>query len=100
MYTHARQFPHFAGRTDAEIIAIVRRALAKHPRYFKLRQVQIILTALMLVFTFVGTILAGLKLGFAFVAAGVLGTLVILVWNLVWINTALYRITRDEIRAD
>jgi hypothetical protein len=98
MYTHARQFPHFAGMTDSEIIGVVRRAMAKNPRYFKLRRVQVVLAALLIVATLVGAIFAGLELDFAFVAAGAVSTLAILGWNLVWINTALYRITAEEIQ--
>ena len=100
MYTHARQFPHFTGMTDTEIVAVVRRAMAKRPNYFRLRQAQIVLTALLLVATLVGAIFAGLELGIAFVTAGAIGTLMILAWNLIWVNTALYRITHEEMQAD
>jgi hypothetical protein len=39
------------------------------------------------------------EIGIAFVVAGSVSTAALLAWNFVWVNTALYRITRDEMQA-
>lgn len=36
--------------------------------------------------------------GFAMMAAGAGGTAFVLLWNLVWVNTVLYRLTWDEVQ--
>jgi len=98
MYTHARQFPHFAGMGDDQIRAVAKRAVAKHPRYLTLRQIQKVVTAIVVVATLVSAVLAGAGVGLGLMCAGALGTLAIVIWNAIWVNTALYRITHDEMQ--
>jgi hypothetical protein len=44
-----------------------------------------------------GLLAGGVRIGPALLTAGVVGTLAVLAWNVVWLNTVLFRITREEI---
>ena len=97
MYTHARQFPHFAGMSDAEIRAIAKRAVAKNPGCRFLRKLQILIAAILLSGTIGLSLMFGAEIGIAFVLAGFFSTIFIVGWNFVWVNTTLFRITREEV---
>jgi hypothetical protein len=105
VYTHARQFPHLAGMADADIRALARRAMARRRdlvRVMRLRNAVV----------FVGMVAAAALLGrgggpgagkamqragAAMMVAGAGGTAALLLWNLVWVNTVLFQLTRDEV---
>jgi hypothetical protein len=86
--------------SDAEIRAVARRAIVKHPRYIVLRKIQLALTCFLMVATAGFSVMAKLEVGVALALGGLVGTAFILTWNTVWTNTALYRITREEMQAD
>jgi len=99
MYTQARQFPHFTGMTDDQIRAVARRAMAGNPKYRRLMRVRSLVMLLGMAVTVFGLVsLGGWQLGSAMVFAGVAATVLVLVWNLVWVNTVLFRQTEREIK--
>ena len=105
VYTHARQFPHLVGMADADIRELARRAMARRPdlvRVVRLRNAVV----------FVCMVAAAAMLGRgggpgvgkamqaagrAMMIAGAVATVTLLLWNLVWVNTVLFRLTRDEV---
>ncbi|HEX4145741.1 MAG TPA: hypothetical protein VHY91_19705 [Pirellulales bacterium] len=97
IYTNARQFPHLAGKSDAEIRRLARQALEKHPgliRAMRLRDVIIIFGM-----TTAGVLLgrlSSLGIGAILMLLGAAGSLFILCWNLVWVNQVLYKLTQHE----
>ncbi len=99
MHTHARQFPHFSGMTDDQIRVIARRAMSGHPKHRRLMRVRSLVMLLGMAMTVFGLVgLGGWQLGSAMVFAGVAATVLVLVWNLVWVNTVLFRQTEREIK--
>ena len=46
--------------------------------------------------TISAAILLRRNLGYAMMVCGALGTLALLAWNVVWVNTVLFRITKEE----
>jgi hypothetical protein len=97
IYTHARQFPHLDGKTDAEIRLLARRAMDKHPgliRAMRFRDVVIIFGM-----TTAGVLLGrltDLSIGAVLLLLGAAGSLLILCWNLIWVNQVLYQLTKHE----
>jgi hypothetical protein len=85
---------------DAEIVAVAKRALARRPRYIVLRRIQIAVASFVTVAAVAASLASGLEVGIALVVGGIVGTGFILAWNFVWVNTALFRITREEMQAD
>ena len=113
MYTHARQFPHLAGRSDGEIRALARSALDRRPNLRRVARVRnlVVLSGLaaltLYAISFAGT--AGrdtrpgddLKFGgLLMLLGGGSATVAVLLWNLVWVNTVLFRITREDLRPE
>ena len=92
-YTHARQFPHLAGLSDTQIRALARRALDRHPRY---RLVMRTRNVVVLGGMAAAILLAGRNLGFAMMVSGVVSILALLAWNVVWVNTVVFQITKEE----
>ncbi len=80
----------------AEIRAIAKRAVARNPGCRFVRKLQIVIVAILLLGTIWLSLTYGAELGIAFVLAGFLSTIFILAWNFVWVNTTLFRITREE----
>lgn len=105
LYMHARQFPHLAGLSDAHIRAVARRAMSRRPDLRRLVRVRnaVVLAGMVAAMLLlgrgsepgVGGAMQGV--GFAMMLAGAGATAVVLVWNLVWVNTVLYQLTRDEV---
>ena len=102
MYTHARQFPHLAGMSDTEIRQLAGRALGRRPNLIRIKRIRdaVVIGAMTL-----GAIemkKSGMGLGPALMIAGGIGgiggiaTLVLVAWNVVWLNTVLFRLTKDE----
>jgi hypothetical protein len=100
-----RQFPHLAGMADADIRALARRALARRPDLVRLLRVRNVVV-------FVGMVAAAALLGrgggpgvggamqgvgWGLMAAGAGATAALLLWNPVWVNTVLFRLTRAEV---
>ena len=106
LYTHARQFPHLAGRSDPAIRTLARRAMARRPWVVwvvRLRNAAVVagmIAAMMLLGWSgrpgVGGVMQGFELAMMTVGAG--ATAFVLFWNVVWINTVLYRVTQDEVQ--
>jgi hypothetical protein len=86
--------------TDDQIRAVARRAVAKNPRYMTLRKIQIALWFLLMISVGAMAYVLGVELGLGFIVAAAAGLLLLVAWNLVWVNTALFRITKDEMRVD
>jgi hypothetical protein len=100
MYTRARQFPHLSGLSDVEIRRIAVRAMQRHPRYvaiMRTRNIVVSLGAGIAVGLLMALNLA--SLGAALMIVGAISSAFVLLWNLVWINTVIYRITREEIES-
>ncbi len=97
MYTHCRQFPHFARRTDDEIREAVRAALTARPMLVMARRggTALILAAMMLLLVAYND---GDRpsLGRTLMIAGAAGLFATLAFNLAWINLVLWRITRPQ----
>jgi hypothetical protein len=88
-----------SGLTDSEIRAVVGRALAKRPRYrlvLHWRNAAVLLG--MAVAVVVLPRYAGLDSALALLFIGVVATAVVLGWNLIWVNTVLFRLTAQEMR--
>jgi putative flippase GtrA len=83
---------------DQQIRELARKAMSKRPGYVRLLRAKY---AVVIGGMGVGAIaliqLAGLRLGLALVIAGAVGTAAGLAWNFVWVNTVLFRITREEV---
>lgn len=98
VYSHARQFPHLAGKTDAEIRLIARRAIGKRPGLallMRARNVAIILGMIM-----GGALLrrhGDLSKGAILMVIGGAGFLLTLCWNFVGVNKVLYKLTEREV---
>jgi hypothetical protein len=105
VYTHARQFPHLAGMADADIRELARRAMGRRPdlaRIMRLRNVAVVggmVAAAALLGRGGGPGVGGAmqRVGGAMMVAGACATAALLLWNLVWVNTVLFRLTRDEV---
>ena len=98
MYTHARQFPHLEGMDDARIRQVVGRAMSRRPGLVRMqrRRSAAIMIGMVLATTLLAR-LSSLNLGLILCLVGGAGTVLTLCWNLVWVNTVLYRVTREEI---
>lgn len=106
MYTHARQFPHLAGMKDSEIRAIASRAMNRHPRLLRVMKIR---NRVVLLGLFVAmAAIAGFsdlrwnngsltRSSIALMAVGGAFSAILLVWNLIWVNTVIFRITREEV---
>ena len=106
MYLHARQFPHLAGMQDSEIRTIARRAMSRHPnliRIMRFRNLAVLVgmfLAIAIIAGSTGDAFTGdslVRVGFSLMIVGAVFTLLLLVWNLVWVNTVIFRITREEV---
>jgi hypothetical protein len=98
MYTHARQFPHLAGLDDARIREVVIRGMGRRPdlvRIHRLRNAAVVIG--MVIATALLARLSSLELGMILVLVGAAATAIVLSWNLVWVNTVLYRVTLEEV---
>jgi hypothetical protein len=97
MYTHCRQFPHLQGRSDQEIREVVRRAFARRPGLRAIVRARNLAVLVVLLGVFVAYRSAPPKqLGYALMIAGFGTTAFVLVWNVVWVNVVLYRLTALE----
>jgi len=96
MYTHARQFPHFAGMTDEQIVAVVRRAYAKHSRFIAVRRASIVGGVTVSIILLMAV---GLRAAHAMEISAAIGAAIFLLWNLVFVNTSLFRLTSEEMQA-
>ena len=98
MYFHARQFPHFNGRSDEEIRAVARRAMQRHPRTIRLMNVRNAAVLLgMPAAAFLLRWLTSWNTGIVLMIVGGIATAAVLLWNLVWVNTVLFRLTQEEV---
>lgn len=98
MYTHARQFPHLMGMDDARIREVVDRGMGRRPvlvRIHRLRNAAVIFGMILTIILLARY--SSLKIGLIFTIVGGIGTVFVLCWNLVWVNTVLFRVTRDEV---
>src|SRR5262245_13856897 len=101
MYTHARQFPHVAGLRDDKIRGVARRAMQRHPHYRRtIRARNIVVLLAMALGTGLLNAIAGMQVGLALMIVGAAATVFVLVWNLVWVNTVLFRITQEEMEME
>jgi len=97
MYTHARQFAHLAGKSDEDIRVLVRHALTGRPNLSRVLRVRNrIVYGGMLASAILARQLTSLDLGIILLAIGCAATAFVICWNLVWVNTVLYRITQPE----
>jgi len=101
MYTHARQFPHLSGMSDADIRLLARRAMARRPAWsvlFRCRNIAIVVIMIGIATLLIS--LAGWRLGESLMLAGAVGIAMVLCWNIVWVNTVLYQLTKQELALD
>ncbi len=105
MYTHCRQFPHLSGRSDQEIRALVGNGMRKRPHLIRIMKIRnlAVLAGMIVTATLLwrrggpGTGNAMMKLGLVLSICGIAATALILLWNLVWVNTVLWKVTTEEI---
>lgn len=98
MYTHARQFPHLNGLSDHEIRKLAHSAMIRHPNLIRMMRFR---NAALYLSMIVAAALLGrysnMGLGIVLVSVGLAATAFVLLWNLIWLNFVLFRITRDEV---
>jgi hypothetical protein len=99
LYFHARQFPHLAGKTDAEIKQLVTESLAKRPSVLSVARGKypVFLAALVIVAAFM-VLVRGWQVGPALMGAATSVFLLLLVWGYCWVNIVLFRITQEDLR--
>jgi hypothetical protein len=95
MYTNCRQFPHLQGLSDDEIRQRVRRALVDQPHLLRVMRYR---NRLLIVAMALGAYLLydpqRSNLGFTLMVIGGTAFMFILLWNVVWLNRILFRITQ------
>jgi hypothetical protein len=95
MYTHCRQFPHLQGLPDAEIRQRVSKALVERPHLLRVMRYR---NRLQIVAMALGAYLLydpqRSNLGFTLMLIGGIAFIFILLWNVVWLNRILFRITQ------
>jgi hypothetical protein len=100
MYTHCRQFPHFQGLDDGEMRRRVVESMNRRPALIRAMRLR---NALLILGLATGpTLLTGGTthgLGRALVIVGGVGTGILLLWNLIWVNCVLLPITRADAAA-
>jgi hypothetical protein len=99
MYTHARQFPHLRDLDDAAIRDVARRAMHRRPhliRILKVRRTAVLVG--MVASIALLTWLTELKFGASMMVVGAAFSLFVLVWNLIWVNSVLFRITQEDVK--
>lgn len=97
-YTHARQFPHLSSMDDAAIRVLARRGMTRRPgliAVMKFRNVVVFSAMIAAAATLERT--TSLGLGGALMVAGGGATPCLLCWNLVWVNTVIFALTKDEV---
>jgi hypothetical protein len=98
MYTHARQFPHLADMSDAQIREIVRRGMGRRLGLARMMRLRNSVAMIGMVLAAAGLArFSAIDLGLIFMLVGGIATAVILAWNLVWVNTVLFHLTREEV---
>ena len=98
VYTHARQFPHLAGKSDAEIRLLVHKGMLNRPglaRTMRIRNLAV-LCSMLIAGIFLGR-LTSLGAGAIMMVVGGVATAFALCWNLVWVNTVVYKLSQQEI---
>jgi hypothetical protein len=101
MYTHCRQFPQFKNANDSEIRSVVAAALTQRPhlrQLMRFRNSLVLIALVVLVYVLNDGTTAGL--GRALMFSGGLATVFLLLWNLVWVNFVLFRITSGHADAE
>jgi putative flippase GtrA len=97
MYTHARQFPHLARKSDSEIRELVRREMIRRPTLIRAMQIRNVALLVLVILTVAGLVrYAGLTLGPAMIATGASATVLVLLWNFVWVNCVIFKITQPD----
>ncbi len=109
LFTHARQFPHLAGRGDGEIRGLVRRGMDRCPalrRVLRLRNVAVLSTlGIAVLYALPRSPQVGdavqpgdalRDIGRLLMICGGAATAIVLLWNLIWVNTVLFRLTQIE----
>ena len=94
MYTHARQFPHLAGQDDGAIRSLARRGLDRRPVLRWVLRGRIVAALGAALLAVAGSEAVGPR---AMMVGGGTALAVLLGWNLVWVNTVLFRVTRAEV---
>jgi hypothetical protein len=104
MYTHCRQFPHLVGRSDGDIRSLVRNGMAKRPHLIRIMRVRNI--AVLLCMIAIAAVLVWVRpfdpdstatlTGATLIISGGVGTVLLLIWNLIWVNTVLWKLTLEE----
>ena len=100
MYTHARQFPHLAGRSDDEIRAVARRAYAREPRWARLMRMRNVVLLVAMFSAILGMSRTGFDPGLSMMLGGGVATMLILLWNVIWVNKVLFLLTNDQVAID
>lgn len=101
IYLHARRFPHLSGIDDDRIRDLLRRGLVKRPGLVRLMQIRnragfvLMVLAAMALDEWVTE-----DLGLALMIAGSSATVLLLAWNLVWVNRVVFPITKEELELD
>jgi hypothetical protein len=82
MYTHARQFPHLAGRSDTEIIELARRGMIRRPHLIRIMRIR---NATILIGIVVAAALLArfsrLQIGVILMMVGGISSAFIVLWN-------------------
>lgn len=97
MYTHARQFPHLAGKTDEQIRALVSQGMLKRPKYITVMRARNRALFAVMLGAVIGLVRMGnWRWGAALMLVGAVATFVVLLWNLVWVNVVVFKITKED----
>ncbi|HEX6962994.1 MAG TPA: hypothetical protein VF175_14085 [Lacipirellula sp.] len=84
---------------EAEIRTIARRAMERRPQLVRLMRARlaVIVLGMMMAIALLARFTEW-RLGSVFILVGAVSTSLVLAWNVVWVNTILFRITEDEIK--
>lgn len=97
MYTHARQFPHLKGMSDDTIRTLVHSGMAKRPSLIAVMRIRNFVVAAAMASAILGLKnWAGWSAGAAMFSTGLVATLFVLAWNIVWINCVVFKLTQEE----
>jgi hypothetical protein len=97
MYLHARQFPHLQGKTDSEIRLLMFQGLEREPKYRTIRRLRTVVVLLGMVAGVAVLVSVGVRIGLSLMIVGGVATAVVLLFNLVWVNTVVFRLTQEEL---
>ncbi len=82
--------------SDTEIRQLARDAFRKHPFLARVRRIRNVVIVVSMAVGAKALVASSVRLGMAMMIVGVISTVIVLGWNSVWLNTVLFRVTKEE----